>query len=34
MSNEITLDMIVKIATIAGVIYLIYVFIQDRFGKK
>jgi len=34
MSTEITGDLIIKLACLAGAAYLIYVFIKDRFGKK
>ena len=32
--NELSADLIIKISCLAGVAYLIYFFIKDRYGKK
>ena len=34
MSSEMNLDIYIKLACLTAVVYLIYVFIKDRFGKK
>jgi len=34
MSSEMDVDIWIKIACLTAVVYLIYVFIKDRFGKK
>lgn len=34
MADEINADLIIKVSAVAGALYLIYVFIKDRYGKK
>jgi hypothetical protein len=34
MTEQETVDLMIKVSAIAGAVYLIYIFIKDRYGKK
>jgi threonine/homoserine/homoserine lactone efflux protein len=34
MTDQETADLMIKIIAIAGAVYLLYMFIKDRYGKK
>ena len=34
MPSEMSPDLMIKIATVVAALYMVYVFIKDRYGKK